>query len=104
MNPSARGWIKKLLKSLDSSDIINNVSEEQLYLKLRTCGFIYGSNMSTAEPLLADKDYTNEERCKINLFIALINTYNNSKKSLLKVLSLSIRILMHIKLQYLMNF
>ena len=78
MNPSARGWIKKLLKSLDSSDIINNVSEEQLYLKLRICGFIYGSNMSTAKPLLADKDYTNEERCKTNLFLALINTYNNS--------------------------
>lgn len=78
MNPSARGWIKKLLKTLDRSDTYANLSNDLFYPKLRNCGFIYGSNMFTVEPFLTNGDFTNEERCKINLFIALLNTYNNS--------------------------
>lgn len=78
MNPSSRGWIKKLLKQLDKSEFKNDLSEEQFYLNLRTGGFVYGSNMFTAIPVLANRDFTNEERCKVNLFTAFLNTYNNN--------------------------
>jgi hypothetical protein len=81
MNPSARGWIKKLLISIDKPDSSHELSEEMLYIKLRNCGFVYGSNLLTVESYLSNSDFTNEERCKINLFLALFNAYNNSKSS-----------------------
>ena len=81
MNPSARGWIKKLLKSIDKPDSSHGLSEDMLYIKLRKCGFVYGSNLFTIESYLSNSDFTNEERCKINLFLALFNTYNNSESS-----------------------
>jgi len=81
MNPSARGWIKKLLKSIDKPDSSHGLSEDMLYIKLRKCGFVYGSNLFTIESYLSNSDFTNEERCKINLFLALLNTYNNSDSS-----------------------
>ncbi|NNK82348.1 MAG: hypothetical protein HKO92_04430 [Flavobacteriaceae bacterium] len=81
MNPSARGWIKKLLKSIDALDSTHKLSEEVLYLKLRQSGFIYGSNIYTIKSSLKNTDFTNEESCKINLFLALLNTYYNANSS-----------------------
>ena len=74
MNPSARGWINKLLKSLDT---LNSKTElEKVYFDLRVAGFLYGSNLLIINKSIDDSDFTQEERCKINLLLALLHTYN----------------------------
>jgi hypothetical protein len=54
---------------------------EGFYRDLRTCGFIYGSNVLIAKELLKDVDLTKEERCKINLLFALKVAHNESSSS-----------------------
>lgn len=71
MNPSANGWINKLLKTLEVNKAIENASSNAFYLALRESGFIYGNNVSIVENLFDKKDFTNEEICKTNLFLAL---------------------------------
>ena len=44
MNPSANGWIKKLLKEVAKNNSYLNLEGETFYSALRDCGFIYGSN------------------------------------------------------------
>ena len=46
MNPSASGWITKLLKNLSENQEFINQSEAVLYCSLRDSGFIYGNNRS----------------------------------------------------------
>ena len=46
MNPSAKGWIKKLLKDISDNNLAD-VDTLEFYDKLRQTGFIYGSNIST---------------------------------------------------------
>ena len=90
MNPSGSGWITKLLKLLKAHSEHEFESLEQLYPKLRNVGFLYGSNMATLSHIADNPDYTKEERCKINLVIALYAVHSNTKstepfeKSLLK--------------------
>lgn len=74
MNPSARGWINKLLKSLDTSN--SKIELEKVYFDLRVAGFLYGSNLLIINKSIDDSDFTQEERCKINLLLALLHTYN----------------------------
>jgi hypothetical protein len=45
MNPSANGWIKKLLKEIDENNAFLKLDPIAFYDALRTCGFIYGSNV-----------------------------------------------------------
>lgn len=74
MNPSAQGWLKKLLKSLKKH---HNGGQTvlSLYPHLKTSGFVYGSNVSVANDRLKNSDFTQEERCKINFTLALYSVY-----------------------------
>jgi hypothetical protein len=78
MNPSANGWIKKLLKELSTKDTLFNLNEETFYDALRSSGFIYGSNFEVVCNHISNKDLTEDELCKINLCLALLYTHKNS--------------------------
>lgn len=78
MNPSANGWIKKLLKEVTKNNSYLNVESETFYNALRDCGFIYGSNFDVVCNVIANKDLTDEELSKINLCLALLYTHKNS--------------------------
>ncbi|WP_303317466.1 LETM1-related biofilm-associated protein [Flavivirga abyssicola] len=82
MNPSAQGWIKKLLKEIEKKDIIFNFSEETFYNALRNCGFIYGSNLDIVGSIIDKKDLTEDELCKANLLLTLFHTHSNSKSKI----------------------
>ncbi len=75
MNPSASGWIKKLLKDIDSQETLANIDEQSFYDHLKTSGFIYGSNVSVVLNLYYENDYSDEELCKINLLLAFYHRY-----------------------------
>tara|TARA_B100000768_G_scaffold42533_2_gene41406 strand:+ start:12592 stop:13749 length:1158 start_codon:yes stop_codon:yes gene_type:complete len=79
MNPSGTGWITKLLRLLKVNSEYEFESLEELYPKLRSVGFLYGSNMATLDSVEDSSDYTNEERCKINLLIALYAVHTQTK-------------------------
>lgn len=81
MNPSARGWLKKLVKFLENQQR-HDLALLEFYPVLKSSGFIYGSNVSVADELLASSDFTQEERCKINFSLALYVVYNTNKPSL----------------------
>lgn len=78
MNPSANGWIKKLLKEVAKNDSFFNVENETFYNALRDCGFIYGSNFDVVCNVIANKDFTDDELSKTNLCLALLYTHYNS--------------------------
>jgi hypothetical protein len=78
MNPSSSGWIKKLLKEIGQNNLFINYEEESFYDALRTCGFIYGSNLDVVTHVFPKKDFTEEELCKTNLCLALYYTHANS--------------------------
>jgi hypothetical protein len=81
MNPSGSGWITKLLRLMRTNSEHEFESLEQLYPKLRNVGFLYGSNMATLCHVKNNPDYTNEERCKINLLIALYTAHTQTKST-----------------------
>lgn len=78
MNPSAKGWIKKLLKEVAKNNSYLNVESETFYNALRDCGFIYGSNFDVVCNVISNKDLTDEELSKTNLCLALLYTHKNS--------------------------
>ena len=78
MNPSASGWIKKLLKEVSKNNLFIKYEGEQFYHALRHCGFIYGSNLIVVDNIIDNKDLTEEERCKVNLCIAFLYIHSNS--------------------------
>lgn len=80
MNPSANGWIKKLLFEIEQQTQLKSVDD--MYLNLRESGFVYGSNQEIIGNYIKNNNFTNEEICKINLVIALFATYNNHKSDL----------------------
>jgi hypothetical protein len=82
MNPSANGWIKKLLKELSENDTLFNLNEETFYYALRSSGFIYGSNFDVVCNIIINKDLTEDELCKINLCLALLYTHKNSSSEI----------------------
>ena len=74
MNPSAKGWIKKLLKDL-SDQSLADIDTLEFYDKLRQTGFIYGSNISTLSFVDQSFDFTEEERSKINLLLCFYHIH-----------------------------
>ena len=70
MNPSATGWIKKLLTQKHLVENIQEVPINDFYATLRSCGFIYGSNVYVFNNCLINDNYSDEELCKINFLIA----------------------------------
>ena len=80
MNPSASGWIKKLLTTLPNSSIIE-MDKHAFYRELKRSGFIYGSNVSCICSSFNAKDYNEEERSKINLMTASYYIFKNENSS-----------------------
>ncbi len=78
MNPSALGWINKLLKEVEQNNSFLNYNEEAFYNAIRSSGFIYGSNLNIIAQVLDKKDLTEEELCKTNLCLAFLYTHKNS--------------------------
>ncbi|WP_439152683.1 LETM1-related biofilm-associated protein [Winogradskyella sp.] len=82
MNPSASGWIKKLLKEVADSDI-EHVDSIAFYKQLKETGFIYGSNVKVLPYINQSFDFTEEERSKVNVMLCFYHnhvtiTKNNS--------------------------
>jgi len=74
MNPSANGWIKKLLKQV-SEQKYSETETSAFYNKLKQTGFIYGSNINVVLDIVKPFDLTQEERCKINLLLTFYFIY-----------------------------
>jgi len=68
MNPSANGWIRKLLKEVSETKY-DQTETTQFYAKLRETGFIYGSNVKVVLDIVRPFNFTEEERSKINLLL-----------------------------------
>lgn len=77
MNPSATGWIKKMLQEIAKNNSFLKEREETFYSALRDCGFIYGSNLSIVAKALNNPDFTEEELCKTNLCLTLLYAHYN---------------------------
>ena len=78
MNPSASGWIRKLLSEISGDDFFLNQSKNVFYQKLKHCGFIYGSNVAIVDNIVPKKDLTDEELCKANLILTFFYFYNKN--------------------------
>lgn len=81
MNPSANGWIQKLIKELSDNERFLRLPLNIFYRQLKTSGFIYGSNVSIATGAIKNNDFTHEELSKINLFLAFYYIHNNAKST-----------------------
>jgi len=81
MNPSANGWIKKLFAEKQLLKKMQDVSINDFYIALRSCGFIYGSNVFVFNNCIEKNDFSDEELCKINFIIAFkyIHSTSSSK-------------------------
>ena len=79
MNPSASGWIKKLLKDVSKNDTYLKVPLNTFYLDLKLCGYIYGNNIEVVGHVFNKQDWTEEELCKVNHLLALF--YIHQSKS-----------------------
>ncbi|RLD28335.1 MAG: hypothetical protein DRI75_07085 [Bacteroidetes bacterium] len=82
MNPSAFGWIKKLLKEVSLSNSFLDCPKEDFYTALQQSGFIYGSNVNVVKDFIKKSDLTADEICKINLLLTLLHTHHNSDSEL----------------------
>lgn len=70
MNPSAAGWIKKLLMLVSKKESYLKLSVNEFYSQLKYCGFIYGNNVDIMYHAIDKNDLTSEELSKVNLLIA----------------------------------
>ena len=75
MNPSASGWIDKLLVLTREANYFENASLKDRYTLFRKAGFIYGTNVGTTFNVKAENALTETELTKINLLTALLQTY-----------------------------
>lgn len=78
MNPSANGWIKKLLNGV-SDTMYSQTETSEFYNKLKQAGFIYGSNIKVVLDIVKPFDFTEEERCKINLLLTYYFIHKKEK-------------------------
>ena len=78
MNPSATGWIKKAIALIENPVGNKRIDNQVLYMELKKCGFIYGSNVGVLKILEDKKDYIQQERAKVNLVSALYLVYKNN--------------------------
>ncbi len=74
MNPSATGWINKF-GQLATKNLVTYVGRDQLYLDLKTSGFVYGINIKTPPFITPDHGLSEDEKAKINLLNALFFIY-----------------------------
>lgn len=74
MNPSAHGWIKKLLNQVSETKY-SEMDNNEFYNRLKQAGFIYGSNIKVVLDIVKPHDFTEEERCKINLLLTFYFIY-----------------------------
>ena len=77
MNPSASGWIKKLLMLVSKKETYLKLSVNEFYSQLKYCGFIYGNNVDVVYHSIEKNDLTTEELSKINLLIAFHYFYKS---------------------------
>lgn len=82
MNPSANGWINKLLKEATKNNAFLNLKRDTFYNALKDCGFIYGSNFTVVCDIIINKDLTDEELSKTNLYLALLYTHTSSQSEI----------------------
>ena len=78
MNPSASGWIKKLLNQV-SETMYSQTETSVFYDQLKHAGFIYGSNIKVVLDIVKPFDFTEEERCKINLLLTYYFIYKKNQ-------------------------
>jgi hypothetical protein len=78
MNPSASGWIKKLLNDATIAQC-TEIDPIAFYTKLKHTGFIYGTNTSVVFDIVKPFDFSEEERCKLNLLIAFYFVYSKGE-------------------------
>jgi hypothetical protein len=83
MNPSADGWIKKLLKEVSTNETFIQLPLKSFYNQLKYCGYIYGNNIHVVNNVFDKEDWTDEELCKVNHILALyyIHHANEPKKN-----------------------
>ena len=80
MNPSAIGWINKLITVLPESEFLD-ADRFHFYSILKGTGFIYGSNLTSLCSSLDAIDFNEEERCKVNLISAFYYIYKSENSS-----------------------
>jgi hypothetical protein len=78
MNPSAAGWIKKLLTLVSKKEAYQKLSLNAFYSELKNCGFIYGNNVEVVSKSIEKGDLTTEELSKVNLLIAFHYFYKSN--------------------------
>lgn len=78
MNPSADGWIKKLLKEVSNNETYIQLPLNSFYESLKLSGYIYGNNVSVVNDILDKQDWTDEELCKVNHLLALLYIYRSN--------------------------
>ncbi len=78
MNPSASGWIKKLLNEV-SETMYSQTETAEFYNRLKQTGFIYGSNIKVVLDIVKPFDFTEEERSKINLLLTFYIIYKKEQ-------------------------
>ncbi len=83
MNPSALGWIKRYLQDYKTDlESLSLLSLDAFYERLRSCGFIYGTNLvPVSQRYNKDFKLTQEELAKVNLFTALFIVYQKHQKA-----------------------
>jgi len=74
MNPSASGWINKF-GELVSKHARANTSFEDTYGELKKTGFVYGVNIKAPRHIASEYKLSEDENAKINLLVALYQTY-----------------------------
>jgi len=86
MNPSASGWIKKLLKMVSSKESYLKLPISEFYSELKHCGFIYGNNVNVLYQCIEKNDLSAEELSKVNLLLAFRYFYkaNPSKATFIE--------------------
>lgn len=90
MNPSAKGWIKKLLAESQSNERTPNPNDLlSLYEELKTAGFIYGTNLKAIFDSVETTDLSHEELCKVNMILAFnyLHKYHKSDRKLVDSLT-----------------
>ncbi|MBF8149420.1 hypothetical protein ITJ86_05900 [Winogradskyella sp. F6397] len=75
MNPSANGWINKLLNQV-SETMYSETEYDVFYNNLKHAGFIYGSNIKVVLDIVKPFELSEEERCKTNLLLTFYYIFN----------------------------
>ena len=72
---------KKLLKDVDTNNPFLKFNALEFYDAIRTCGFIYGSNIEVIANAINKNDLTEEELCKVNLLLSFFYIHVNSNST-----------------------